>query len=118
MAADPEELGLEITQIFTDATPTMTKPVQRTVLIGEHFQVEEELVLGEYSGSSVTLPYPDLETGALVEGATYPINLQDEVVVSLTDSRYGQFTLTGGGTDYTANASDVSLLSSINRVVS
>lgn len=101
--ASEEELRVEITQEFVDATPDLTSPILRSVLIGEHYQIETDLSLGTYPGaaatSSIVFPYPSLLTGATIVTA--------EVALKVVDVN-GTFDLVPV-TDFTAGASDVTV---------
>ena len=98
--ANEEELRVEIFQEFVDATPDLVAPVLRSVLIGEHFQVETDLTLGTYSGALIASPYPDLLVGAVVQTT--------ETTVSIVDAN-GTFNLTPT-TEFTSGASDVTVV--------
>lgn len=95
-----EELRVEVVQQFTDTTPDLTTPVLRTILIGDHFQVEENLTLGTYAGLAVTPSYPDLLVGSVVTIA--------DVTVDIVDVN-GTFALTPT-TEFTAGATTVSVV--------
>jgi hypothetical protein len=82
-----EELRVEIIQQFEDTTPDLQTPILRTVLIGDHFQVEENKILGTFSGVGASLAYPNLTLGAAVDLTS--------VVVSIVDSD-GTFVLADG----------------------
>jgi hypothetical protein len=101
MASNPEELGVEVEQLFVDTSPVLSNPPLPTVLVGEHFQIEESLVLGTYAGALVVIPYPDLIIGAVVE--------QTEVVVSIVDPVEGTFSLVPT-TEFTVDATSVTVL--------
>jgi hypothetical protein len=82
-----EELRVEITQQFVDGTPDLQKPTLKTVLIGDHYQIEEGKALGDFSGSSISPAYPDLKTGAVVDLTSVQVSIVDPL---------GTFILTDG----------------------
>jgi hypothetical protein len=94
---------VEISQEFVDPTPDLTSPILRSVLVGEHFQIETDLSLGVYPGSAATspivYPYPSLLSGATI--------LPAEVTLKIVDVN-GTFDLTPT-TDFTAGTSDVTV---------
>lgn len=101
--ASEEELRVEIYQEFVDSTPDLVSPILRSVLIGEHFQIEEDLALGTYPGASATSPitysYPGLLAGATM--------ITSEVELKIVDAN-GTFDLVSGS-DFTAGALDVTV---------
>lgn len=94
-----EELRVEIIQEFEDGTPDLQEPSLRTVLIGDHYQIETDKTLGTFSGSAVSPSYPSLIVGAEVDTAS--------VVVSVVDSE-GTFEL-NNTTEAVAGASSIAI---------
>jgi hypothetical protein len=101
-----EELGVEVTQTFEDATPNLSDPSLNTILIGEHYQITTDANLGSYpsgSGVDIILSYPDLLLGAVITTDTV-----GETEVSIVDDRIGVVSLLD--TEFTATTTQVSVL--------
>jgi hypothetical protein len=72
--------GVEIQQELAAISTTQFAPVLPTVLVGLNKQVIQEKSPGNYSGTSLTFAYPELELGAKVEPDSLVVRLDDAVL--------------------------------------
>jgi len=86
--------GVEIQQELAASSSSQFAPVLPTVLVGLNRQIVNNKTPGNYSGSSLTFAYPDLELGAKVELDSLSVKL-GKIVLRIFDSGAGSCTLAG-----------------------
>jgi hypothetical protein len=85
-----------VEQIFQKQNPTLLAPDLPVILIGPAYQIEYRESGGQYDGTAISIPYPNLKTGAIVDLSSV------EVFFSTTD---GVFEIT----DFTADSDSVDI---------
>lgn len=88
MAYEVPDVTVE--QIFTKQNPTLLAPDLPVVLVGPAYQIEYRTSGGEYDGTAVSIPYPELKTGAVVDTNTVEV---------LFSTDYGLFEVTNFSAD-------------------